>query len=306
MSKRFTETDKWRDPWFRKLSATAKLLFLWLVDNCDKAGVIDLDLESATFDIGQPIDSHHLTELQSRWEKLPSGKIRLTKFVQFQYGTLSEKCTPHIRVIETIRSHGLNFPSFGEKSTTLSPTLPTTLQSRVQDKRGKEGRGGEPEKRGGEGCGEGNGILDPVFMRDLMATYRRAADSRLNHLEESTIAEIIRERPRYREEWDTIITLKQKEPRYFPQSLSKLLIGWQDTLDRANNYVPETTVKTASTVFEITKVIEAKTKLAEELKHKHAIEGPLSTDWSPPEKRLEHAAIRGEIKKLTNQLASMA
>lgn len=236
MSKRFTETDKWRDPWFRKLSAPAKLLFLWLVDNCDKAGVIDLDFEAASFDIGEPVNGHHLSELQSRWDKLGNGKIRLTKFVTFQYGTLSEKCTPHLRVIETLRSHGLKLPDDEEKSTILHTNLPTTLQSRVQDKRGKEGRGGEPEKEGGTG---GNGELDPVFVKDLLATYRRSAESRLSYSEQSTLAEIIRERPRYRSEWDVIITLKQKEPRYFPQSLSKLLTSWQETLDRANNWVPE-------------------------------------------------------------------
>jgi hypothetical protein len=326
MSKRFTETEKWRDPWFRKLSPQAKLLFLWLVDNCDKAGVIELDFEAASFDIGQPVKSDHLTELQGRWEQLANGKMRLTKFVAFQYGTLSEKCTPHLRVIEALRSHGLyhseqnqttlpatlpdasNSSKLEKKSTTLHTTLPTRVGTTLEEKRGvgQEGNGGEPEKR--EGCGEGesNGVLDPVFVRDLMATYRRAVDSRLSHLEESTLAEIIRERPRYRAEFDLIISLKQKEPRYFPQSLAKLLSGWQETLDRANSHVPASTSKTASTVFEITKVIEAKTKLADELKRKHASEGPLSTDWSPPEKRTEYLTIRGEIKQLTRQLAGMA
>lgn len=151
MSKRFTETDKWRDPWFRKLTTLAKLLFLWLVDNCDKAGVVDLDFEAASFDIGEPINRNHLVELDGRWDKLPNGKIRLTKFVAFQYGKLSEKCTPHIRVIETIRSHGLNYPEFEEKSTTLPPTLPSTLQCRVQEKRGPEGNGQE-----------GNGEWEPT------------------------------------------------------------------------------------------------------------------------------------------------
>lgn len=85
---------------------------------------------------------------------------------------------------------------------------------------------------------ESNGTLDSVFVRDLLSTYRRPAHSRLTHLEESTLAEIIREHPRYRDEWDIIVTLKKKEPRYFPQSLSRLLSSWQETLDRANSWVP--------------------------------------------------------------------
>lgn len=241
MSKRFTETEKWRDPWFRKLSPQAKLLFLWLVDNCDKAGVIDFDAEAAAFDIGQPIKSEHLSELDTRILKLENGKLCLVKFVPFQYGTLSKTCTPHLRVLEAIHAHGLSYPLCETKSTTLHTTLPTTLQSRVQEKRGKEGNGKEPEKRGagGEGNGEGDGTPDQIFSRDLMAFYRRTPDSRLTHLEESTLAEIIRVRPRYRQEWDTMITFSQNEPRYFPQSLSKLLTNWQETLDRAVNWTPK-------------------------------------------------------------------
>ena len=235
--KRFTETEKWRDPWFRKLSPSAKLLFLWLVDNCDKAGVIDLDFESASFDIGQPIKTDHLIELESRTSKLPNGKIRLTKFISFQYGTLSEKCAPHSRVFEAIRSHGLSYPILENSSNTLSHTLPTTLPARVEERKGKEEYRKGKEEEGG--TGGNNGDLDPVFIRDLLSTYRRPADSRLTYAEQSTLAEILRERPRYRSEWDIIVTLKQKEPRYFPQSLSKLLMGWQDTLDRASVWVPE-------------------------------------------------------------------
>jgi len=53
--KRFTETEKWRDPWFRKLSAGAKLAFLYIIDNCDNAGVWTADKELADFSIGMEI-----------------------------------------------------------------------------------------------------------------------------------------------------------------------------------------------------------------------------------------------------------
>lgn len=50
--KRFTETTKWDDPWFRKLTPAAKLLWQWMLDHCDGAGVIDPDLELASFQTG--------------------------------------------------------------------------------------------------------------------------------------------------------------------------------------------------------------------------------------------------------------
>ena len=50
--KRFTETDKWSDKWFRKLSPESKLLFLYLCDNCDIAGFIEKDIELWEFHTG--------------------------------------------------------------------------------------------------------------------------------------------------------------------------------------------------------------------------------------------------------------
>lgn len=38
MSKRFTSTEKWSDPWFVDLSVEAKCLFLFLCDHCNIAG----------------------------------------------------------------------------------------------------------------------------------------------------------------------------------------------------------------------------------------------------------------------------
>ena len=52
MAKRFTETNKWNDPWFRKLKAGEKLVFLYLIDNCDNAGFYEVDCEMMSFQIG--------------------------------------------------------------------------------------------------------------------------------------------------------------------------------------------------------------------------------------------------------------
>ena len=46
---RFSETDKWKDSWFRKLPAPSKLLFLYILDTCDNAGFFELDIELCAF-----------------------------------------------------------------------------------------------------------------------------------------------------------------------------------------------------------------------------------------------------------------
>jgi hypothetical protein len=49
MAKRFTETDKWKDAWFRKLCPNEKLLFIYLTENCNNAGFIEFDVEAVAF-----------------------------------------------------------------------------------------------------------------------------------------------------------------------------------------------------------------------------------------------------------------
>lgn len=108
--KRFTETSKWRDPWFSELSSPAKLLWLYLCDICDNAGVIDLSLRIASFDIGATVNEKHLAELKDRVQRLPSGKLWIPKFVGFQYGILTPSAGIHRNVIALLKKHGITYP----------------------------------------------------------------------------------------------------------------------------------------------------------------------------------------------------
>jgi hypothetical protein len=105
--KRFTETNKWEDPWFRRLKPEMKLLWAWLLDSCDNAGVIDIDIELASFQVGYqyPIDT--LSEFGQRVIKLPCGKFFIPKFIEFQYGNLSPDCKAHNPIFSSLEKHGL-------------------------------------------------------------------------------------------------------------------------------------------------------------------------------------------------------
>jgi hypothetical protein len=108
VSKRFTATEKWSDPWFRSLSPTAKLLWFWILDNCDHAGIIEPDLDLARFQIGASDDLQRaFEELGSRLE-LVGKKYFVRKFVAFQYGDqLNPANTAHRGVIRRLESAGL-------------------------------------------------------------------------------------------------------------------------------------------------------------------------------------------------------
>lgn len=88
--KRFTETNKWRDQWFRKLSIEHKVFWSYICDNCDNAGVFDPDLDLASFSIGATLDAKDLLRaFEGRIKVLPNGKWFVVKFVEFQWGTLN-------------------------------------------------------------------------------------------------------------------------------------------------------------------------------------------------------------------------
>lgn len=143
--KRFTETTKWEDPWFRKLNPTSKLLWQWLLDHCDNAGVVDPDLELASFQIGQPIEAEHVAELASRFQTLPDGKLHITKFVKFQFGELRTTNRVHLSVARLVRLHGLTVnQSQGDVNGIAIPLV--SPKDKDKDKRKDKDKEKEKEK----------------------------------------------------------------------------------------------------------------------------------------------------------------
>lgn len=64
--------------------------------------------------------------------------------------------------------------------------------------------------------------------------------------------------------------------------------------------------KPAQSVFSLKTIIEAKQEAANGLKARWAVETGLDTQWSSEEAKADYQKLRGEIKKLKTQLASMA
>ena len=109
MAKRFTSTDKWSDPWYRKLSPKHKCLWDWLFTQCDIAGTIDPDLELASFQIGEQITKDDLKPFEERISILKNGRLFLVKFLEFQYGTLTNDCRAHRPVFKLIEKNSIPY-----------------------------------------------------------------------------------------------------------------------------------------------------------------------------------------------------
>ncbi len=144
--KRFTETNKWDDPWFRKLSPEIKLLWQWLLDRCDNAGIIDPDIELASFQIGYQYPMDTLSKLGDRVVRLECGKWFIPKFVPFQIGKLSADCRAHGPAFQSLLKHSIDPETFQFKG---YPKGIHTLQEKEKEKEEDKDKEKSPKKSRG-------------------------------------------------------------------------------------------------------------------------------------------------------------
>lgn len=113
MAKRFTDTQKYRKPFFRGLTATNKLFWDYLYHECDHAGVWIVDFEIAKICIGGEkitIGAKTLDVFNKDEERIivldEGKKWFIPSFVEFQYGILNSKNNAHKSVMKILK--GLN------------------------------------------------------------------------------------------------------------------------------------------------------------------------------------------------------
>jgi hypothetical protein len=137
--KRFTDTAKWSDPWFRRLSGPAKMLWFYILDHCDHVGMIEIDLALASQDCGIKIPDSALLELGARLEPAGQGKMIVPKFIKFQIGDPRPSCPAHGKVCQSIEelslyrdALGYHYPS--GRLPVVYPKGNNTLKEKEEDK----------------------------------------------------------------------------------------------------------------------------------------------------------------------------
>ena len=104
MAKRFTDTDKWKKGFIKNLPAKYKLLWLYILDDCNHAGIWDTDFEVASIRIGSKINEKEAAQVLGEQIKIFDGgnKWFVPKFIDFQYGQLNENVNAHKSVIKLL------------------------------------------------------------------------------------------------------------------------------------------------------------------------------------------------------------
>lgn len=122
MAKRMTDTEKWRDDWFVALAPEHKILWLYIVDNCDHAGVWRVSSAVAAALIGAPVDLDKAkAAFADRVQELEGGYWWLTKFIRFQYGLpLNPSNKVHSSVVKVLVARGIDPSPFQAPSEGLA------------------------------------------------------------------------------------------------------------------------------------------------------------------------------------------
>lgn len=108
MAKRFTDTGKFKDIWYRKLSPKYKCIWEFAISECDHAGFLDVDLESMTFHIGEEITEEDLNSFGDRFVFVRPDVIFIPKFIKYQYGKLNPENKVHKSVLLKLEEFEIN------------------------------------------------------------------------------------------------------------------------------------------------------------------------------------------------------
>ena len=114
MAKRFTDTEKWKKGFVRSLPPAYKLLWLYMLDDCDNAGVWQVEVEVASIRIGAKLNEKEALKLfGNNVISFDEGsKWFIKEFVKFQQGVthiaeLNSNSNPHKSILRIVEQYKL-------------------------------------------------------------------------------------------------------------------------------------------------------------------------------------------------------
>lgn len=162
MAKRFTDTDKWKRPWFRSLNPKARWVWIYLLDTCENTGVWIADFETMSLHLGFKVSAADLFNwLQDKLIQLEHDKYFIPSFVNFQYGELNPENKAHkpvLKVLEKYASKDL----LGSSLQAPSKDLPSPIEG-AQDK--------DKDKELDKARGDARGEVSLADLEQVYASY---------------------------------------------------------------------------------------------------------------------------------------
>ena len=111
MAKRFTDSEKYKKPFYRGLQGAYKILWDFICHDCDHAGIWHIDFEVAQIYIGSDMPVNEIDALkyfnegEKRIEVLQGGKWFIRPFIEFQYGVLNPENRVHLSILNILEKN---------------------------------------------------------------------------------------------------------------------------------------------------------------------------------------------------------
>ena len=122
MAKRYYDSFKFKDPWFRRLRPELKCTYDYLLCDCNHAGIMDIDIEDLNYRVApkQPMTFEEikknfenkfviLAEETDKTGKITRMKVFIQRFIYWQYkNELTRTNQVHRSVISILKDEGIN------------------------------------------------------------------------------------------------------------------------------------------------------------------------------------------------------
>jgi hypothetical protein len=134
MAKRLTDSAKWDDPWFAELPSKYKLFYIYLLDECDHAGIWKVNFRKANFMIGETLEQAEVLRYMSdRVKRVDEAYWLVSKFIKFQYGSLKNDKVG-LSALAILKKHGLSEFADASKEAPTKPLASPYQGAKDKDK----------------------------------------------------------------------------------------------------------------------------------------------------------------------------
>jgi hypothetical protein len=182
VAKRWTDTEKWKKVWFSELEPEAKLAWLYILDECDNAGIWPANFRRMSADLGFQVDRSRFDAwFRDRTFQVGQEKYFLPSFIPFQQKATPDKLNPsnhaHKKILEILDGEGLlgrspeGLPEVSRRSSMEPPkeaSMEGPCSSKVVVGSGRVVEGGAGETK-------------PKVSRDMIEACKRTWLDTLQH-----------------------------------------------------------------------------------------------------------------------------
>ena len=103
MAKRLSDTDKWNDDWYLSLSNDYRIIWQWLLDKCNHAGICRRSIQLLNMDCNTQVTEDQMIEIMDGRVIVLDNKWFIPKFLCFQYNDLTSNRAVIVSAIKELK-----------------------------------------------------------------------------------------------------------------------------------------------------------------------------------------------------------